>query len=103
MKKNIMLGTIGILIFVAMLISFSHVKNKDPINTTNNIVQEQKGKTQKNTNGQATVSWNHKETFSEKQGDYEFFAGFVRFQSLRQWKKLKKMPFLNVHMYTTST
>lgn len=74
MKKIIMLGTIGILIFTAMLISFFHVKNKNPINTTKNIVPEQKGKNQKITNEQTTVSWNHKETFSEKQGDYEFFA-----------------------------
>lgn len=74
MKKNIILGTIGILILAAMLISFSHFKNRKPINTTKNIVPEQKSKNRKNTNGQATVVWNRKETFTETQGDYEFFA-----------------------------
>ena len=74
MKKNIILGTIGILILAAMLISFSHFKNRKPINTTKNIVPEQKSKNRKNTNGQATVVWNRKETFTETQGDYEFLV-----------------------------
>lgn len=74
MKRNIILGTIGILICAAIVTIFFYVEHKDPMNTNENIVQEQRGNPQKDTNGRAAASWNLKETFSEKQGDYEFFA-----------------------------